>query len=300
MIKYAYYPGCSLESTNKAYDISFRAIMYHLGIAMKDIDDWNCCGATAYISLSENMAFTVSARNLAIAEKSGATDVIAPCAACYLTLRKAHEYMMEYPEIYAQVNSALNKIGLSYEGTIKVKSPLEVIIDDVGLDKVRIAVTNPLKGLKVACYYGCQLVRPRHVFDDPEEPVKFEELMKTIGADPVYFPFRVRCCGSSTILTYEQQALRMSKNVLLSAKREGADIIATACPLCQINLDAYQRRIEKEFKIKLNMPVVFFSQLVGLALNYKYKEMALDKSIVSPKKVLEPYLHSQEEVKEGK
>jgi len=298
-MKYAYYPGCSLESTNKAYDISFRAIMYHLGIAMIDLEDWNCCGATAYISISENVAFVVSGRNLALAEKAGATDVIAPCAACYLTLRKTHEYMMEYPEIYAHVNSALQKVGLSYEGTLRIKSPLEVIINDVGLDKMRIAITNPLKGLKVACYYGCQILRPKTDFDDPEEPTKFEELMKAIGADPVYFSFRARCCGGSTILTYEKQALRMSKNILLSAKREGAEIIATACPLCQINLDAYQRRIEREFKIKLNIPIVFFSQLVGLALNHTYKEMALDSSIISPKEVLKPYIERTTKVKES-
>ncbi|MGQ9706293.1 MAG: CoB--CoM heterodisulfide reductase iron-sulfur subunit B family protein [bacterium] len=297
MIKYAYFPGCSLESTNRAYDISFREIMYHLGIAMIDLEDWNCCGATAYISISEKVAFVVSGRNLALAEKAGATDIIAPCAACYLTLRKTHEYMMEYPEIYAHVNSALSKVGLSYEGTLRIKSPLEVIIIDVGLDKMRIAITNPLKGLKVACYYGCQILRPRTSFDDPEEPTKFEELMKSIGADPIYHSFRARCCGGSTILTYEKQALRMSKDIILSAVKEGADIIATACPLCQINLDAYQRRIEREFKLKLRMPIVFFSQLVGLALNHSYKEMAFDSSIVSPKEVLKPYIHSTVEAK---
>lgn len=287
-MKYTYYPGCSLEATASSYDISTRAIAPLLGIDLVDLEDWNCCGATAYMSVSQGKSFVLSARNLAIAEEKG-WDIIAPCSACYLGLNKANKYMKEHPEVDDLIHQALDKAGLEYNGTVEVRHLLDVVVNDVGHDVVRANLRRNLGGLKVASYYGCQTVRPDGLFDSIENPHTLDELVETLGASTVYFPMKDRCCGGSIAGSIREQALRMSKNILLAAQRENADIIVTTCPMCHINLEAYQNPINDRYDTDFDIPILFFTQLMGFAFGMSEKELGMNTLIVSPEEKLSMY-----------
>ncbi len=289
-MEYIYYPGCSLEATAKSYDTSARAVAKKLGLTFKELEDWNCCGATAYMSVNEYLSFGISGRNLALAEKNGnGKDIVCPCSGCYTTLKKTDTYIKKYPKLKSEVNDALSTSDLKYNGNVKVRHLLDVIVNDVGMDKIKKAVEKPLKGLKVACYYGCQIVRPECDFDDPELPVKMDELVEALGATPVYFPMKTRCCGGSLMGTKEDLALRLVKNLLLSAYRNNADLMVTVCPLCQINIDVYQDKVKHEFNVKFDMPILYFTQLMGVAMNIPKKDIKLDSQIVPVEKQLQKF-----------
>lgn len=288
-MKYTYYPGCSLEATSFAYDLSTRAIAPLLDIDLEELEDWNCCGATAYMSVSQGSSFVLSARNLALAEKKG-WDIVAPCSACYLGLNKTNIYMEEHPEVKDLVTKALAVAGLEYNGTVKVRHLLDVVVNDVGLDTVRANLKRDLGGLKVASYYGCQTIRPEGGFDSIEDPHSLDDIVVALGATSVYFPMKDRCCGGSIAGSVREQALRMSKNILLAAQREEADIIITPCPMCHINLEAYQAQINKRYDADFNIPILFFTQLMGFAFGMSEKDMAMNSLIVSPEKQLSPFV----------
>ncbi len=277
---YTYYPGCSLSATGHAYDASTRAISGKLGLNLIELDDWNCCGATAYMSVEELTSMSLSARNLAMAEKFG-RDVVAPCSACYTVLRKTHEYMSEYPELREKVNLALNAGGLKYDCSLRVRHLLQVLVEDVGYEKLREATVRPLSGLKLACYYGCQIVRPKGAFDDPEHPQTLDKLVEAIGATPTHFPYKAKCCGGTLMWTKSDAGLELTKNILTSAVQFGADAVVTTCPLCQTNLEVYQGKIRRKFNADVDIPIVYFTQLIGLALGIDPKTLELDKLAVS-------------------
>lgn len=288
-MKYTYYPGCSLEATASAYDMSTRAIAPLIGIDLEELEDWNCCGATAYMSVSQGASFILSGRNLALAEKKG-WDIIAPCSACYLGLNKTNHYIKEHPEVADLLNNALAKGGLEYNGTVKVRHLLDVVVNDVGFDVVRANLRRKLTDLNIACYYGCQTIRPYGAFDDLEDPHTLDDLVRVLGASPVYFPMKDRCCGGSIAGSIREQALRMSKNILLAAEKENADLIVTTCPMCHINLEAYQSQIKKRYDTDFNIPILFFTQLIGFAFGMSEKEMAMGDLIVKPEKQLADYI----------
>ena len=287
--EYLYYPGCSLHSSGKSYDESSRAVAAALGAKFVELEDWNCCGATAYMGIKELTAFTISARNLALAEqKSG--EIVAPCSGCYVGLNKTNNYLKEFPEVQNKVNAALSEGELTYNGTVKVRHLLDVFTRDIGTEKVKQFVVKPLTGLKVGCYYGCQIVRPRNEIDDPECPVTMEALMKACGATPIDFAMKAFCCGGALMGTEEQIGLRLIKNLLHSASRSGIKILVTPCPLCQMNLDAYQDRASKKYKMDIKIPVLYFTQLIGLALGIEPKKLGIGREIVSATEVLKPFL----------
>jgi heterodisulfide reductase subunit B2 len=264
--QYSYYPGCCLSSTGyaKAYGTSTEAVNKVLDIEFFLVEDWNCCGSTPFSSLDELTSLCLTARNLAIAEKKG-LDLVAPCSSCYVFLSRTNLYMKKYPDIKAKIEQALAAGGLEYHGTVKVRKVLDVYTNDIGFDVIKSKVKKPLTGLKVAPYYGCQEVRPRLGFDDPENPQSMDKLLVSIGAEPVFFPLKSRCCGSSLIISEEDTALGLIRQLLDSAVSNGAQVIATGCPLCQMNLDAYQKAVNKRFKTNYNMPILFFTQLMGVA-----------------------------------
>ena len=287
--EYLYYPGCSLHSSGKSYDESSRAVAAALGAKFVELEDWNCCGATAYMGIKELTAFTISARNLALAEqKSG--EIVAPCSGCYVGLNKTNNYLKEFPEVQNKVNAALSEGELTYNGTVKVRHLLDVFTRDIGTEKVKQFVVKPLTGLKVGCYYGCQIVRPRNEIDDPECPETMEALMKACGATPLDFAMKAFCCGGALMGTEEQIGLRLIKNLLHSASRSGIKILVTPCPLCQMNLDAYQDRASKKYKMDIRIPVLYFTQLIGLALGIEPKKLGIGREIVSATEVLKPFL----------
>jgi len=283
-MKYAYYPGCSLKGTGRSYEESLLPVFKALGAELNELKDWNCCGATAYMSVDEGKAAALVGRNLALAEMQGG-DLVAPCAACYLTLTKTQKRMEEYPEVHGNVTRGLTASGLKYEGKVKVRHPLDVLINDIGLEAIAKKVVKPLKGLKVAPYYGCQIVRPYATFDSQDNPVTMDKLLKVVGADVVDYPLKTKCCGGSLTGTMPEVGVSLVHGLLHEARRRGADIIATVCPLCQFNLDAFQDQASKKYE-KSNMPVVYLTQLLGLAMGISVKELGLHRGIVPVEPVL--------------
>ncbi len=281
-MKYAYFPGCSLKGTGRAYEESLLPVMKHLGVELQELDDWNCCGATAYMAVDEGKACAAAARNLAIAEKSGLQQILAPCSACYLVLNKTQHYLHEYPAMRQTVSRALATVGLRCDGSSAVRHPLDVLINDIGLEAVKQKITRPLKGLKVAPYYGCQIVRPYATFDDQSNPTTMDRLLETLGATVIKWPLKTKCCGGSLTGTLPEAGLRLSYILLKEAIKRGADVIATVCPLCQFNLDAYHPKIAAKWE-PVPIPTVYFSQLMGLAFGLPADQVVLNRGMVPMK-----------------
>ena len=281
MKQYAYYPGCSLESLGKSYNVSSKEVARTLGLELKEIDDWNCCGATAYFPVDELLAYTLVARNLAIAEKTGMTDFVAPCSACFKNAYFTNAFLKQDPDLAEHINFALEEDNLHVEGKMKVRHLIEVFIEDVGLEQIKNKTTHPLTGLRVAPNYGCQLIRPRKGKEDVENPRFFEDLLSAIGAEPIEYATKTRCCGSSLIITNRRAALDMVRILLEDAIKSGAQVIATTCPMCHVNLEVYQSQVNQEFGTNLSIPVIYFTQLMGVALGIKIKNLGIDKAIVA-------------------
>ncbi len=287
-MRYAYFPGCSLDSTARPYGESVEAVASALGMELVEVDDWNCCGATAYMSVNEILSFSLSARNLCQASKTGG-PLVTPCSACFTNLRKTEKYLAEFPEVKKKVDAALAAAGMRYDGGIEAKHLLQVVVEDVGLERLRSAVKKPLEGLRVAPYYGCQIARPYGIEDDTDNPVMLDQLLEALGATPTHFPMKTVCCGGSLIGTREEVALRLCRNLLMCAQQDEADCIAVACPVCQINLDAYQSAINKSYGTDFNIPIVYFTQLIGLALGLGSDVLGLQRCVVPATKVFERF-----------
>ena len=280
MKKYAYFPGCSLEKMAHSYHVSALETTRALGVELQEIDDWNCCGATAYFHVDELLAYTLCARNLALAEQTQ-LDLVAPCSGCYKNMYFARAHLKKEPDLADHINVALAEDNLKFGGTSAVRHLIDVLVRDVGLDEIKARVRRPLSGLRVAPYYGCQILRPRKDHEDVEQPRFFEDLVAAIGAEPVDYRLKLRCCGGALIITNREAALSMVRNLLENAVRSGAGIIATACPLCQVNLECYQKQVNSEFGTNLNVPVLFFTQLVGLALGIAPDRLGIGSELVS-------------------
>jgi heterodisulfide reductase subunit B len=285
MKKYAYYPGCSLEKMAASYHVSAMETARVLGVELEEIDDWNCCGATAYFHVDEILANTLCARNLAMAEQQG-LNLVAPCSACFKNMYFTNEALKTDKDLADHINYALAEDNLKFKGSIDVNHLIEVFVNDVGLDEIKKHVKRPLKNLRVAPYYGCQLIRPRKADENVEDPRFFENLLATIGATPVSYAMRLRCCGGSLIVTNKHAALSMVRALLQTAEDAGADVIATACPLCQINLEVYQTDVNREFGTDLSMPIMYFTQLLGLAIGIPVKKLGIGSEFVSAGDVL--------------
>ncbi len=282
-MKYLYYPGCALKETGKVYDESLQAVFRKIDFPFLELPDWNCCGATSYMAVNELKAFALAARNLALAEEAmkdaDQIDVIAPCNACFMVLNKTQKYMSEYNEIGEKVHHALASVGLEYEGRVRVRHPIDVIVNDFGLDRLSSYVTRPLTGLKIACYYGCQMVRPYAEFDDQENPCTMDQIMISLGAETVPWGMKTRCCGGSLIGTVKEVGLRLNYILLNEAQRFKADAVATACSLCQFNMECYQDEISRSYD-RISLPIAYFSQVIGMALGIGDRELGLHRLFV--------------------
>lgn len=279
---YFLYYGCSLEGGGVHYMISTEAVAKGLGINFHEIEDWNCCGASiAYIGGNEMQSIVLNARNLALAEAQGGYDIVAPCSSCYIMLNKVNRELQASPKLMAQVNEILAEGGLKYSGNIKVRHILDLLYNDVGLEKIKAAVKKPLKGVKVAAYYGCQTTRPYGEYDSCENPHTQDDILAALGAEVVDFGHRVKCCGSGIFLTEIDKCAYLVKDIIESAAAGGAQIISTACPMCQMNLEIYQQRVNAITGANLNMPVVFVTQLMALAFGGdKDSAAALNRLVV--------------------
>ncbi|MEP0813824.1 MAG: CoB--CoM heterodisulfide reductase iron-sulfur subunit B family protein [bacterium] len=287
--EYLYYPGCSLEHTGLMYDTSARAVMKALGSSLKELDDWNCCGATSYMSIRELRAFAVSSRNLALAEMSGADQLVTVCSACFTTLGKTNRYFREDATLRARIKDALAAADLKYDGSLEVRHLLDVIVNDFGVEEVKKRAKRGLSGMKVAPYYGCQISRPHGTFDDPENPSSFDPILSALGADVLRFPLRARCCGGMQMITSSEAAIPLVRDLLKCAKDEGAECIVCFCPLCHVNLDCYTGAVERKFGEKYAIPIIYFTQVLGLALGLSAKQLDIGRELVDTSAFVEKY-----------
>jgi len=281
-MRYLYYPGCSAEATGKAYDVSTRAVFAKLGVELEELDDWNCCGATSYFSVREMESFAIAARNLSIAQSQGDDDLCVICNACYTTLAKTNRYMNESPEVFKAVTGALGAVGRAYDGKKPVRHVMDILVNDIGLEAIADKVTRRLTGLRVAPYYGCQFSRPMGTFDDVQFPTTMDRLFETLGADVITeYDAKTDCCGGMMMLTKAEGALRLCLELLTAAEQYGAQVIVAACPLCEMNLEAYQPKVNAMFGTDFNIPVLYFTQLAGLALGVDPRKLAIDRQVIS-------------------
>ena len=277
-MKYLYYPGCSLEGTAREYDLSTRAIMASAGVDLLELDDWTCCGASAAASTNYMLSLALPARNLALAEKMGdGMEVLVPCSACYLNLKKVEEMIKKDPELLAKLNLILKAEGLQLSGNVRVRHLLDVIANDLGPELVRSLAKKSLGDLTVAPYYGCQCLRPYAVFDDPESPRSMEPLIEAVGATVHSWNMGAKCCGASHMNTKMAVGIELVTAILSDAK--GADVIVTVCPMCQMNLEAHQGKISNHRSEDLHKTILYLPQLIGLALDLSAIELGLDLNL---------------------
>lgn len=280
-MKLAYYPGCVAQESGKELDLATRWVAQRLGIELVDFPNFSCCGSGFVDEANSVLNTAMNARNLSIAERAG-LDLLTICSTCQGMLTLANRRLEEAP-VRAKVDGALAQIGVTYRGTTKVKHLLQVLVEDVGVEKVRALVRRPLTGLKVGAFYGCHLVRPANElkWESPEDPHSFEDLIAALGATPVLYRGRVMCCGFPILFVREGTANRIAATQIDDARAHGADAMATPCPLCHLSLDGFQNKAEKQVGHDLHMPVFHLPQLVGLAMGATPEELGLPRHMVS-------------------
>ncbi len=291
MNKYLFYPGCSLQRNARAYLDSTIAIRDDIEIVLEEIEDWNCCGATEYKSVYRVPSHALVARNLALAAKQvdGTNTVVANCSACYLNLAKTEAHLEHSPKLREQVNEALAAGGLSYKpGTLEIRHLLDVVFNDVGLDKIKEKVVRPLTGLRIAPYYGCMIVRPDvdNRYGETEYPTALDDLLRALGAEVIYFPQKTHCCSGHMTQITPKVAYELIYRLIRAADQFKADMMVTLCPMCQLNLDVYQGDMNRHFKTDFHMPVLYFTQLMGLAFGYDADELGIGKEFVDAREAL--------------
>lgn len=284
-MKYAYYPGCSSESSARDQHCSSMAVARALGIDFVEIKGWSCCGSTPAHQTDKVLAASLSAANLILAKDMG-LDVVVNCAACYSRLKMANYEVLNHSGMRKKTADAA---GRDYDGSVNVKHLVEVLLKDFGADALEKSFTHSLAGLKVASYYGCLLVRPHEVtgFDDPENPKFLDRLVTAMGGESREWSGKVDCCGNSLSLTTKSDlVVRLADSIIGMAQAAGAQCIAVACPLCQVNLDLRQMDIKKQTGRQYDMPILYITQLIGLCLGIPGEKLGLEKLVVSPSKII--------------
>jgi heterodisulfide reductase subunit B len=285
-MRYAYFPGCSLSSSASDYDLSLRTVCRALDIELVDVRDWVCCGASSAHATSHLLSIAMPVLSLSHAEADGFERLIAPCLACLSRFKAANKEMQENPEVREKIHRAFD---YQYRATVKVYHPLEVMMEEGTMKVIRSRVRKKLSGLKIACYYGCVLTRPPEItqFDICEDPQSMDSIIRVLGGEPLDWSYKTECCGVSMTLTRSDIVLKLSNDLLREAKEVGAHAIAVCCPLCQANLDTRQLQIEDKYRVRYGIPIIYFTQLMGLAFGAFPKELGLEKLITSPRDALE-------------
>lgn len=295
-MKYAYFPGCVGQDSCKELDVSTKLISEELGIELLELEDATCCGAGFVQDVDYDLSLALNARTLAMAEKAG-LDILTVCSTCQFNLDRQNEELKKDPKKLAEVNKMLAEIGLRYNGTVEVKHLLWVLVKEVGLGNLQQRVKVDLSDLNIASFYGCQLIRPGylHGYDDADRPEYFEKLIEALGGKPVHYEGRKKCCGFPITFVNEDASMRMNANNMLEAKDHGADIMATSCPLCHINLDMYQGKAEKVAGQRIELPILHLPQLVGLAMGMSPSRLRVKRHLVSTKAALSKVRPKEEE-----
>jgi heterodisulfide reductase subunit B len=277
----AYYPGCSLHSTAAEYDQTIRAVAAVLGLKLVEPPGWTCCGSSPAHSTDPTLAALLPLRTLAAVEQMGLDSMTAPCSACFARMKAAAHSIAHGGEL---AQAATAQLGYTYQGTVTVQHLLDTLLDQVGLARIAASVEQPLTGLKVACYYGCLVTRPPQLTQSkhPEYPMKMDNLIRALGAEPVEWSYKTDCCGGSLGLTQTPLALALTQKILKNARDCGADLVVTVCPLCHVNLEARQNQLKLDFQ----MPVLYLTQLMALAFGLGEKQAALNQNFIDPRPVL--------------
>ncbi len=285
-MRYAYYPGCSLHSTAKEYDHSLRAVCSQLDIQLAEINRWFCCGSTPAHSVSSLLALALPLGNLAVMQKMNFTEVVVPCPSCFSRFKSSLHKVENEPGLRQKIEAV---IGSTLNNGIKVYHPLEIMSSESQLDRIASLRKQELNGLKMVCYYGCLLTRPPKVtqFDICEHPETMDRILEAAGVTTLDWSYKTDCCGASFALTKTDIVLKLSNEILEAAKAAGADGIAVACPLCHLNLDARQKEIETTYGVDYKLPILYFTQLLGLSFGLSSRELLLRKHFVDATKKLE-------------
>lgn len=290
MSKVAYYPGCALEGSGGPYDRSTRALVDALDLEMETLQDWNCCGAMEVKNIHPMLQTYMSARNMAIAaEKMGLNTVMAPCNGCYHNLKKAEYECATSPEAMQTVQDLAKKADDPvYNGDVRTLHLLEWLMEELGPEGLKARISKNLNGLKIANYYGCMYTRPRQIFPEKDQgpgsestnkPHFMDDLLKAAGAENVDFPLKTACCGGAHTLSDSDTSTQLVLNLLQAAEESGAEVIATECPTCHSGLEMHQVRAETQFGIKTKVKIVYFTQLLGLALGLSPRKLAIHENV---------------------
>jgi heterodisulfide reductase subunit B2 len=278
-MRLSYYPGCSLEGSSKEYNESLKATAKELGIELEELPDWTCCGASSAHVTDDRLATSLAGRNLIIADRSG-LDLMVPCAACFQRLKAADKEL--------KAGKTVPGINQEYSGKVNIKHSADMIWEKCGEKAIAARVKKPLSSLNPVCYYGCLITRPPKITDaeNPEDPQEIDEILKVLGADVKNWSYKTDCCGGNLMLTHPDLAKKLVKKLYDAALEAGADSIVVACPMCQSNLDAYQKDILKDNGEHYNLPVYFFTELMELAFALPTAEKCLNKHMTEARSLL--------------
>ena len=287
-MKITYYPGCTLKANARNFEDSALYALKQLDIDVEELPRWNCCGTVYSLATDDLIHHMAPIRNLIRVKESGSDRVMTLCAMCYNTLKRANKRMKDDPESLEKINQVMYKEEINYEGDVEIYHLLELMRDEIQFNNLAQKVTKPLKNLKVACYYGCMLVRPREVgIDDPENPVVMEDFVRALGGEPIDFPYKTECCGSYQTVDKTGIVAERTNQIINSAKNRGADVIASSCPLCAFNLDHRQKQTVQIYQDFEGLPILYFTQLLAIALSCPKEILRLDLHYFDPEPILQ-------------
>jgi len=282
-MKYLFYPGCSMSASALEYKTAMLAVFKTLGAQVQEMKDWTCCGASVAPVMSDLLGLAMPARNLALAEQNGERELLVGCSACYTNFLRVAQAAAN-PATLSQINQALEVENVVYHGQAKARHMLEALATDFGRDAVAAQVKRPLKGLKVAPYYGCQTVRPYATYDDSQYPTSMVSIIEALGATVHHYSHEATCCGTALLTTKPHVGFEIVGQILNAASE--ADCIAAVCPMCHLNLDSYQDKASMALGKSLKIPVLFLPQLMGLAFGLPESELMLKREVTPVTPVL--------------
>ncbi len=289
-MKYALFLGCSVPTRGLNYELSARKVAEKLGIELVDIPEFGCCGFPVR-SVNNDAGFLMAARNLALAEKYGLDKIMTLCSACTETLQEANHMFKHDPDKLAEVNQKLKKLGMEYNGTVEVRHIARVLWEDIGVEKIKEKVVFPLKGARFAAHYGCHYIKPSHIydhFDDPENPTSLDDLIEATGAEAVRnYPDKDKCCGGAILGVKEEVTVKIAGSKLKILKEHEIDALVLICPFCSVIYEGNQKKAEKAFDMQFKIPVLYYPQILGLALGFEPDEVGFKLNRIKAKGLLE-------------
>jgi heterodisulfide reductase subunit B len=286
-MKVTYYPGCTLKNAASNFEESALYSLDQLGASVEELDKWYCCGTVFSMATDDLIHHLAPIRNLIRVKEAGSDTVMTMCAMCYNTLKRADQRMKDDPESLEKINNFMTEEEVNYEGDVKIVHLLELLRDDIQFDAIARKVVKPLNHMKIGSYYGCLLVRPREIgFDDPESPTVLEDLLSALGADPVDFPYKVECCGAYQTVDKPTMVAERTRKILDSARENGAEVVVVSCPLCAFNLDHRQKDAAREYPGFKHIPVLYFTQVLAIALGCPEETLGFDLHYIDPRPLL--------------